>query len=95
VSYCRIWYVLIDWELTVDNPILSSFEAMVQRDFPPGSKGPYPTYSLCMVSKCAAKAATSASATPIPEPMLDAKLAAVGAQTTARHADLAAHDTTL
>ncbi|KAJ7818185.1 hypothetical protein B0H14DRAFT_3089563 [Mycena olivaceomarginata] len=38
----------LDWELTVDNPILSSFEAMVQRDFPPGSKGPYPTYSLHM-----------------------------------------------
>ncbi|KAJ7706567.1 hypothetical protein B0H14DRAFT_3026247, partial [Mycena olivaceomarginata] len=59
----------LDWELTVDNPILSSFEAMVQRDFPPGSKGPYPTYSLHMVSKHAAKAAASAaSATPIPEP---------------------------
>ncbi|KAJ7826497.1 hypothetical protein B0H14DRAFT_3722492 [Mycena olivaceomarginata] len=30
----------LDWELTVDNPILSSFKAMVQRDFPLGSKGP-------------------------------------------------------
>ncbi|KAJ6551619.1 hypothetical protein B0H19DRAFT_174411 [Mycena capillaripes] len=49
-------------------PILGNFEAMVQRDFPPGSKGPYPTYSLHMVSKCAAKAAASTSATPIPEP---------------------------
>ncbi|KAK7057548.1 alternative cyclin Pcl12 [Favolaschia claudopus] len=58
----------LDWELTVDNPILSNFETMVQRDFPPGSKGPYPTYSLHMVSKRAAKAAASASATPIPEP---------------------------
>ncbi|KAJ7184270.1 hypothetical protein C8R46DRAFT_455905 [Mycena filopes] len=51
----------LDWELTVDNPILSNFEAMVQRDFPPGSKGPYPTYSLHMVSKRAAPAT-------IPEP---------------------------
>lgn len=58
----------LDWELTVDNPILANFEAMVQRDFPPNSKGPYPTYSLHMVSKRAAKAAASASATPIPEP---------------------------
>jgi hypothetical protein len=58
----------LDWELTVDNPILSNFEAMVQRDFPPNSKGPYPTYSLHMVSKRAAKAAASASNTPIPEP---------------------------
>ncbi|KAF7298062.1 Alternative cyclin Pcl12 [Mycena chlorophos] len=58
----------LDWELTVDNPILSNFEAMVRRDFPPDSKGPYPTYSLHMVSKRAAKAAASASNTPIPEP---------------------------
>ncbi|KAJ7072651.1 hypothetical protein C8F01DRAFT_1104805 [Mycena amicta] len=58
----------LDWELTVDNPILSNFEAMVQRDFPPNSQGPYPTYSLHMVSKRAAKAAASASNTPIPEP---------------------------
>ncbi|KAF7321529.1 Alternative cyclin Pcl12 [Mycena kentingensis (nom. inval.)] len=58
----------LDWELTVDNPILSNFEAMVQRDFPPNSKGPYPTYSLHQVSKRVAKAAASASNTPIPEP---------------------------
>ncbi|KAJ7869483.1 hypothetical protein B0H14DRAFT_3579877 [Mycena olivaceomarginata] len=58
----------LDWELAVDNPILGNFEAMVQRDFPPGSKGSYPTYSLHMVSKRAAKAAASTSATPIPEP---------------------------
>ncbi|KAJ7668627.1 hypothetical protein DFH06DRAFT_203920 [Mycena polygramma] len=58
----------LDWELTVDNPILSNFEAMVNHDFAPNAKGPYPTYSLHMVSKRAAKAAASASATPIPEP---------------------------
>ncbi|KAJ7928709.1 hypothetical protein B0H13DRAFT_1597303 [Mycena leptocephala] len=56
----------LDWELTVDNSILSNFEAMVQRDFPRDSKGPYPTYSLHMVSKRAAKAAVSSSAAPIP-----------------------------
>ncbi|KAJ7502950.1 hypothetical protein B0H11DRAFT_1987142 [Mycena galericulata] len=58
----------LDWELTVDNPILSNFETMIQRDFAPNAKGPYPTYSLHMVSKRAAKAAASTSATPIPEP---------------------------
>ncbi|KAJ7178777.1 hypothetical protein C8R43DRAFT_1189312 [Mycena crocata] len=58
----------LDWELTVDNPILGNFEAMVQRDFPPDSKGPYPTYSLHMVSKRVVKAAASTSATSIPEP---------------------------
>ncbi|KAJ7163425.1 hypothetical protein C8R43DRAFT_1171322 [Mycena crocata] len=58
----------LDWELTVDNPILGKFEAMVQRDFPPNSRGPYPTYSLHMVSKRVAKAAASTSATAIPEP---------------------------
>ncbi|KAJ7659706.1 hypothetical protein DFH06DRAFT_1402746 [Mycena polygramma] len=58
----------LDWELTVDNPILSNFEGMVNHDFAPNAKGPYPTYSLHMVSKRAAKAAASASATPIPEP---------------------------
>jgi len=58
----------LDWELTVDNPILGNFEAMVKRDFSRPSQGPYPTYSLQMVSKRAAKAAASASATPVPEP---------------------------
>ncbi|KAJ7287223.1 hypothetical protein C8J57DRAFT_579840 [Mycena rebaudengoi] len=58
----------LDWELTVDNPILSNFEQMVRRDFAPNARTPYPTYSLHMVSKRAAKAAASTSATPIPEP---------------------------
>jgi hypothetical protein len=56
----------LEWELTVNNPILGDFEAMVKQDFQ--SNGPYPTYSLQMVSKRAAKAAASTSATPIPEP---------------------------
>jgi hypothetical protein len=34
----------LDWELTIDNPILSNFEEMVRRDF--RGPGPYPTYSL-------------------------------------------------
>ncbi|KAF7324794.1 Alternative cyclin Pcl12 [Mycena kentingensis (nom. inval.)] len=58
----------LDWELTVDNSILINFQSMLQRDFSPTAKGPYPTYSLHMVSKRAAKAAASASNTPIPEP---------------------------
>ena len=60
----------LDWELTVDNPILSNFEVMVKCDFrdtAPASG--YPTFSLQMVSKCAAKAATSSSATPGPGPI--------------------------
>lgn len=56
----------LDWELTVDNPILANFMDMVKRDF--RGQGPYPTYSLQMVSKRAAKAAASTSATPMPEP---------------------------
>jgi hypothetical protein len=57
----------LEWELTVDNPILSNFEKVVLRDFGP-PHGPYPSYPLSMVSKRAAKAAASASATPVPEP---------------------------
>ncbi|KAJ7826414.1 hypothetical protein B0H13DRAFT_2374429 [Mycena leptocephala] len=44
----REMYNYLDWGLTIDNPILGNFKVMVQRDFPPGSKGPYPTYSLHM-----------------------------------------------
>ncbi|ESK97315.1 alternative cyclin pcl12 [Moniliophthora roreri MCA 2997] len=57
----------LDWELTVDNPILENFENAVRQDFS-APQGPYPTYSLQMVSKRAAKAANSTTATPIPEP---------------------------
>jgi len=57
----------LDWELTVDNPILSNFMTMVMEDFR-SSQGPYPTYPLKLVSKRAAKAAASTSNTPIPEP---------------------------
>ncbi|THV05138.1 hypothetical protein K435DRAFT_826620 [Dendrothele bispora CBS 962.96] len=59
----------LDWELTVDNPILSNFEARVTEDFR-SSQGPYPTYSLQMVSKrVIPKSTDSRSATPtISEP---------------------------
>ncbi|KAK7045538.1 hypothetical protein VNI00_007370 [Paramarasmius palmivorus] len=57
----------LDWELTVDNPILQNFMDAVTIDFK-NPQGPYPTYSLQMVSKRAAKAANSTTATPIPEP---------------------------
>ncbi|GAW00551.1 alternative cyclin pcl12 [Lentinula edodes] len=57
----------LDWELTVDNPILADFTTMVKEDFS-SSQGPYPTYPLKVVSKRAAKAAsTSTKSTPIPE----------------------------
>jgi hypothetical protein len=57
----------LDWELTVDNPILSNFQVMVKDDFR-NSQGSYPTYPLKLVSKRAAKAAVSTSNTPVPEP---------------------------
>jgi hypothetical protein len=58
----------LDWELTVDNPILSNFQIMVKEDFR-SSQGPYPTYPLKLVSKRAARAAASTSNTPIPDPI--------------------------
>ncbi|KAK7472472.1 hypothetical protein VKT23_000587 [Stygiomarasmius scandens] len=60
----------LDWELTVDNPILSHFETKVKEDFR-SSQGPYPTYSLQMVSRrVVTKSTDSPSATPtIPEPI--------------------------
>jgi hypothetical protein len=54
----------LEWELTVDNPILNNFETMVKRDF--RGPGPYPTYSLQMVSKKAAN--ITSSSTPMPPP---------------------------
>lgn len=55
----------LDWELTVDNPILSNFETKVKDDFR-SSQGPYPTYSLQMVSKrIIAKSTESPSVTPM------------------------------
>ncbi|KAJ3724412.1 hypothetical protein C8R42DRAFT_763670 [Lentinula raphanica] len=59
----------LDWELTVDNPILANFTNMVKEDFR-SPQGPYPTYPLKFVSKRAAKVAattSSTSTTPVPE----------------------------
>ena len=39
----------LDWDVTVDNTILAKFTAVVVRDF--RGPGPYPTYSLQMVSR--------------------------------------------
>ncbi|KAG6837079.1 hypothetical protein H0H93_015347 [Arthromyces matolae] len=60
----------LEWELNVDNAILTTFEARLREDFAKPT-GPYPSYPLSMVSKRAAKAAAnagSASTTPSPAP---------------------------
>lgn len=57
----------LDWELTVDNPILGTFEKQVLRDFSQ-DRSSYPNYPLVFVSKRAARAAASTTATPVPEP---------------------------
>ncbi|KAL0572384.1 hypothetical protein V5O48_009576 [Marasmius crinis-equi] len=57
----------LDWELTVDNPILSNFEAAIEQDFG-SSKASYPFYSWQMVSTRPIKAARALSeATPMPD----------------------------
>ncbi|KAJ3505881.1 hypothetical protein NMY22_g17429 [Coprinellus aureogranulatus] len=57
----------LDWELTVDNPILGTFERQVLKDFSQ-DRAFYPNYPLVFVSKRAARAAASTTATPVPEP---------------------------
>jgi len=57
----------LEWELTVDNTMLTTFEAKLREDFR-NPEGPYPTYPLTMVSKRAARAAASTTSTPVPEP---------------------------
>jgi len=57
----------LEWELSVDNSILVNFEASLRQDFSSPSSS-YPSYPLTMVSKRAARAALSSTATPIPEP---------------------------
>jgi hypothetical protein len=56
----------LEWELTVANPMLSTFETDVKKDFHE-QKSPYPTYPTSFVSKCAARAETSTSNTPFQE----------------------------
>jgi hypothetical protein len=57
----------LEWELTVDKDILANFEAMVTKDF--SAPGPWPTYSLQMVSRRAVKVQSGQSSTPLPEPI--------------------------
>jgi len=40
----------LDWELTVDDPILSTFEKMVRQDFKE-TKSPYLNYPTIVVSR--------------------------------------------
>jgi hypothetical protein len=56
----------LDWELTVDEPILSTFENMVRQDFKE-TKPSYPNYPTVLVSKRALRAAASQSNTPLDE----------------------------
>ncbi|KAJ7939490.1 hypothetical protein B0H13DRAFT_2300768 [Mycena leptocephala] len=53
----------LDWELTVNNRMMSNFEKKVQRDFSLNSKGPFPIYSVDLVSN----STVSTSAITIPE----------------------------
>jgi len=56
----------LDWELTVDDPILTNFEKAVKADF--GEHKPaYPNYPTTFVSKRAARAEASTSNTPFDE----------------------------
>lgn len=57
----------LEWELTAANPMLSSFEAAVRKDFRE-QKPTYPTYPTSFVSKRAARAETSTSTSPYQEP---------------------------
>ncbi|KAL0957726.1 hypothetical protein HGRIS_001506 [Hohenbuehelia grisea] len=52
----------LDWELTVDDPILSNFEATIKCDF--AGDGPYPSYPVNLVSKRATTVAAPVSAPP-------------------------------
>jgi hypothetical protein len=58
----------LDWELTVDDPILSNFENAVKTDFREDKeKRSYPNYPTTFVSKRAARAEASTSNTPVDE----------------------------
>ncbi|KAF8967972.1 hypothetical protein BDZ97DRAFT_1802236 [Flammula alnicola] len=56
----------LDWELTVDDPILSNFEIAVKNDFRE-TKPTYPNYPTTFVSKRAARAEASTTNTPFDE----------------------------
>ncbi|KAF9529701.1 hypothetical protein CPB83DRAFT_852012 [Crepidotus variabilis] len=54
----------LDWELTVDDPILSNFEAAVKKDFKE-TRSSYPNYPTAFVSKRALRALASSTNTPV------------------------------
>jgi hypothetical protein len=56
----------LDWELTVDDPILTNFELAVKADFRE-TRATYPNYPTTFVSKRAARAEASTSNTPFDE----------------------------
>ena len=56
----------LEWELTAVNPMLSTFETAIKRDFRE-QKPSYPTYPTSFVSKHAARAEASMSNTPYQE----------------------------
>ena len=56
----------LEWELTAANPMLSTFETAVRRDFRE-QKPVYPTYPTSFVSKRAARAEASTSNSPFQE----------------------------
>jgi len=56
----------LDWELTVDDPILSNFEKQVKIDFRE-HKPSYPNYSVSFVSKRGARSAGGKANTPFEE----------------------------
>jgi len=67
----------LEWELTVDNPILENFERAVRNDFATDQKT-YPLYTLTFVSKRALRASTPVAnseiaPTPTPDRAADAK----------------------
>lgn len=57
----------LDWEINVDNEILTNFENALRQDFSVDREH-YPNYPNTMVSRRAARAAASTSNTPMPEP---------------------------
>jgi len=55
----------LEWELNVDNAMMTMFEQRLRKDFA-SPEGPYPTYPLAMVSKRAARAvAASVTSSPV------------------------------
>jgi hypothetical protein len=56
----------LDWELTVDDPILSNFEKVVRQDFKE-NRPSYPNYPTVFVSRRALRAVASQSNTPFDE----------------------------